>query len=185
MKPLLLSVFFILLFSPFLSAQLNIGAEGGIIFSNLAKSGTLTDYKTGYYFGLFNNRDLKRETRLQGGISIYSLGGQYIQSNDNLRLNYISLPVDIEKIIWKRNSLFIQNVSLGIGAYGSYLLSNKAPIKQSVNDWDTGAKFRLKLQQGSFWLTLGYIRGFMDLFSGSEKSYTNAFQIGISLIPGN
>jgi len=167
-----------------------LGAEGGVLFSNLAGSDFFTDYKTGYYASVFVNRYLSRNTRIQGGLTFHSLGGKHTGSAHNLRLNYLSLPIDFEKVILRPTlipGLCAGNLNLGIGLYGSYLLADKplgsGPV--DVNDWDAGARLRLNYQSGSFRLNIGYMRGFVDLLPGPDKGYTNAFQLGFSMTFGD
>ena len=127
---------------------------------------------------------------IQGGLSFYSLGGKHTTLNENLRLNYLSLPIDYEKVILRPMIIpgfGYSDLSLGIGIYGSYLLSYKivSTLQQSVSDWDTGVKLRIVLQQGSFRLSAGYVRGFLDLFPGPDKAHTNAFQFGLIISLGD
>ena len=165
-----------------------IGVEGGAVISNLAGLEFLANYKTGYYAAVSLKNNLSKNMAIRGGLSLYSLGGQHIVSNENLRLNYLSLPIDFEKNIMKLPFFGCgSDLSLGLGVYGAYLLSDKTPdsILQSTSNWDAGARARLIWQQGSFCLTAGYVRGFLDLFPGPDKAYTNVFQIGLTISLGD
>ena len=171
-------------------SQWCIGIEPGVVFSNLAQSEGFTDYKTGYYTSVYVKRYLPWKSRVQGGLAFYSLGGKQVESGDNLRLNYLSLPIDFEKKILSpslKRGISSGDLNLGIGAYGSYLLSDKAPggMTAQFNDWDAGVRVRLVLQQGSFRLSAGYQRGLVDVMPGPEKAYNQSFQIGAALTLGD
>ena len=172
------------------TTPLRIGVEGGVVLSNLGESETFVDYKIGYYGSVYVKRYLPHNMAIQGGLSFYSLGGKHTALNENLRLNYLSLPIDFECLVLRPRIIpgFGRSyINLGVGVYGSYLLSDKMPttIQQPISDWDAGVRLRLVLQQGSFRLIAGYIRGFLDLFSGPNKAYTNAFQFGVTLSLGD
>jgi len=171
-----------------MASSWRLGVEGGVVLSNLAGSEIFTSYKTGYYAGAYVKRNLPHRMAIQGLLSIYSLGGEHTTLNENLRLNYLTLPIDLEKVIATSTLTSCgSDISLSIGVYGSYLLSDKMPatLQQPISDWDAGARFRLVWQQGSFRFSAGYIRGFMDLFPGQAQAYTNAFQFGVTISLGD
>lgn len=167
-----------------------LGVETGVIFSNLANHDQWSSYKTGYYAGVIVKRNLKHKMNLHGGIMLHSLGGRSGDLRENMRLNYISIPIDLEKRL--SNLKIIPGIPAdlfaGIGIYGSRLVGTKAPSEigsGGIKDWDSGIRFRLIWQQGTFRLSAGYMRGFTDILQGPEKAYNNAFQIGLTITLGD
>ncbi len=166
-----------------------LGIEPGATFSNLAGSELYTDYKTGYYAGLTAKYLMRGRSNLQAGLAFHSIGGKNTISGDNLRLNYLSLPMDFEKTVCSpllMKGYGTSDLCLSVGAYGSYLLSDKAPAGvDGLRDWDAGLRVGLSLRQGSFSLNAGWMRGLVDLMPGAGRAYNNSFQIGFALTLGD
>lgn len=171
-----------------------IGAEPGIVFSNLAGSDHFTDYKTGYYAHVYAKYYVsrKRNASLQLGLAFNSLGGKHIESGDNLRLNYLSVPLDFEKVLFHPRLIPVKDLcpgdlNLAIGVYGSYLVSDKMPAggPSGLSKWDAGVRLRLLYHSGSFYFSLNYMRGFMDIVPGPGKGYNNVFQVGLGIALGD
>ena len=160
----------------------SMGVEGGVSFSNLAESGSYTDYHTGYYGSFLVKYYVKNRSYLESGLSFNSLGGNGSGEHGDIRLNYLTLPVKFHKRIRKLGYLYLNG-----GIYGSYLLADKIPAggPAKFKDWDAGVKVGLNWDQGSFRLNAGYTRGFVDLLPGQDKAFTNAFQIGLAIVLGD
>lgn len=161
------------------------GVEPGFALSNLAGSETYTDYKTGYSLSLFAKHHFTRRSSILGGLSFVSLGGNNTVSSDNIRLNYLSLPIDFEQLICSPTMIrFLGkgDLNLSVGSYGSYLLSEKSPAGiRGFRDWDAGARVRLIFHQGAMALGVGWTRGLVDLIPGAGRAYNNSFGISLTL----
>ena len=176
--------------TPFLTrvyySSWGLGAEGGVLFSNLAGSEVFTGYKTGYYANLHTTLQIGRRARLQGGLTLNSLGGKAAESKETVRLDWLSLPVEIVFKPRFFSGVGHNGLMLGAGGYCSHLLSQKTPAGMDTRfgKWDAGVRLRLVLQQGTFSLSAGWMRGFVDLMPASGKAYNNAFQLGLAVTLG-
>lgn len=176
--------------TPFIGRLLNspwgLGVEGGVSFSNLAGSETFTGYKTGYYVNLHTALQISRRARIQGGLTLNSLGGKTVGLKENVRLDWFSLPVEIVFKPRFFSGMGHNGLMLGAGGYGSHLLSLKTPAGMDTRfgKWDAGVRLRLVLQQGTYSLSAGWMRGFVDLTPGPGKAYNNAFQVGLAMTLG-
>ena len=158
-----------------------LGGGGGVVFSNLSNS--LTDYKIGYFTNIYAKYNTYNRIALDMGVSLYSMGGRDSDIDNRLRLNYISVPVNIDYRIWRY--LFA-----GVGVYGSYLLSSdlkNGTMDYEINNIDAGVRLRLLYQMGSFNVVAGYTRGVVNIYPSSipYKAYNNGFFIGININLGD
>jgi hypothetical protein len=98
------------------------------------------------------------------------------------------MPIEVERHIVRVYSPFgglpLADIKLRGRVWGGVTLANDTPF--AARSLDAGLQAAFVWQMGSFDLSIGYVRGFVDRISSEDvKAFSNAVTAGISLNLGD
>ena len=149
---------------------------------NAGYSNTRTGY--GLYLG---GRKEGKWLDCAAGLSIDSWGAKSENGTGTSTEYFLRLPIEIERSIvryWFGASGICADIHLRGGVWGGVAFAGKTPA--STRKLDAGVQAALVCQMGTFDLSVGYARGFVNRFTApGVKAYNNAVTIGISMNIGD
>lgn len=100
----------------------------------------------------------------------------------------LRMPIEVERHIVRVYSPFgglpLADIKLRGGVWGGVSLANDTPF--AARKLDAGLQAAFVWQMGSFDLSIGYVRGFVDRISSpGSKAFSNAVTVGVSLNYGD
>lgn len=153
--------------------------------------------RTGYGISVAGRRILNKAgtVSFNVGLSFDSWGGRKRSTErpEYIREYLLRLPLEIETDLFTVNAAgFPLEIKFRAGLWGAWIPGHTLSVMSlgngmDMNSWDAGVTAAIALQAGSFDMTFGYSRGFIDQFSGENgfHAYNNAFLIGIAVNIGD
>ena len=145
---------------------------------------TRTGY--GFYFGA--RKEGKKRWDYAAGLSFDSWGAKSSKGFEPSIEYSLRMPIEVERHIVRVYSPFgglpLADIKLRGGVWGGVSLANDTPF--AARKLDAGLQAAFVLQMGSFDLSIGYVRGFVDRISSpGSKAFSNAVTVGVSLNYGD
>ena len=143
--------------------------------------------RTGYGLYLGARKNGNKGWDYAAGISFDSWGAKSGMGGKVPVEYFIRVPLEIErhvKRIYLNNGLPLGDFKLRGGVWGGFAIANDTPFE--TRKTDAGLQASIVFQMGSFDISAGYIRGFVDRISAHGiQAFNNAVTIGISLNYGD
>ncbi|MBS9768445.1 MAG: thioredoxin family protein, partial [Flavobacteriaceae bacterium] len=176
-----------------------LGVNGGVNYNYLQSSGVYQKYNGlnfGYHFGL----SAMKETRyfmFEPQLNFYRKGGKNTKRDENIKLNYIELPIKMSVNVLKHNIGRRQPIRLNVEPYFACAFSGKiqnyrgtenvrfGSSADKFNRFDYGVKVGASMRLGWFEPSLGYDFGLNNLSNvPNGKSYNRGFYFNVAVIFG-
>ncbi|MBQ8646046.1 MAG: thioredoxin family protein [Bacteroidales bacterium] len=143
--------------------------------------------RTGYGLYLGARKNGNKGWDYAAGISFDSWGAKSGMGGKVPVEYFIRVPLEIErhvKRIYLNNGLPLGDFKLRGGVWGGFAIANDTPFE--TRKTDAGLQAAIVFQMGSFDISAGYVRGFVDRMSAHGiQAFNNAVTIGISLNYGD
>jgi len=152
------------------------GINVGINTSSINNSGS--NYKIGYELGLivdYTPKRLKDKFVFQTGFILNSIGWQDKATSDNVRVNYLEMPLRFNYEIFRHGLTgCTQPVRLSLSPYAAYRIGDKnLDSNWKPARWDYGLKAGLNIRTGVLETFIGYQQGIANIASSGDKDYRN------------
>ena len=144
--------------------------------------------RTGYGFYLGARKEGNKGWDYAAGLSFDSWGAKSSKGIEPLIEYSLRMPIEVEMHIVRVYSPFgglpLADIKLRGGVWGGVSLANDTPF--AARKLDAGLQAAFVWQMGSFDLSIGYVRGFVDRISSpGSKAFSNAVTVGVSLNYGD
>lgn len=143
--------------------------------------------RTGYGLYLGARKNGNKGWDYAAGISFDSWGAKSGMGGKVPVEYFIRVPLEVErhvKRIYSNNGLALGDFKLRGGVWGGFAIANDTPFE--TRKTDAGLQASIVFQMGSFDISAGYIRGFVDRISAHGiQAFNNAVTVGISLNIGD
>jgi thiol-disulfide isomerase/thioredoxin len=144
--------------------------------------------RTGYGFYLGARKEGNKGWDYAAGLSFDSWGAKSSKGIEPSIEYSLRMPIEVERHIVRVYSPFgglpLADIKLRGGVWGGVSLANDTPF--AARRIDAGLQAAFVWQMGSFDLSIGYVRGFVDRISSEDvKAFSNAVTAGISLNLGD
>ena len=144
--------------------------------------------RTGYGLYVGARKNGKKGWDYVAGFSFDSWGAKSSKGFEPSIEYSLRIPVEVEKLIKivysPGSGIPLADIKLRGGVWGGVTLANDTPF--AARRLDAGLQAAFVWQMGSFDLSIGYVRGFVDRISSEGvKAFSNAVTAGISLNLGD
>ena len=144
--------------------------------------------RTGYGLYLGARKNGNKGWDYAAGISFDSWGAKSSKGIEPSIEYSLRMPIEVERHIVRVYSPFgglpLADIKLRGGVWGGVSLANDTPF--AARKLDAGLQAAFVWQMGSFDLSIGYVRGFVDRISSpGSKAFSNAVTVGVSLNYGD
>lgn len=144
--------------------------------------------RTGYGFYLGARKEGNKGWDYAAGLSFDSWGAKSSKGIEPSIEYSLRMPIEVERHIVRVYSPFgglpLADIKLRGGVWGGVSLANDTPF--AARKLDAGLQAAFVWQMGSFDLSIGYVRGFVDRISSpGSKAFSNAVTVGVSLNYGD
>ena len=144
--------------------------------------------RTGYGLYLGARKNGNKGWDYAAGLSFDSWGAKSSKGIEPSIEYSLRMPIEVERHIVRVYSPFgglpLADIKLRGGVWGGVSLANDTPF--AARRLDAGLQAAFVWQMGSFDLSIGYVRGFVDRISSpGSKAFSNAVTVGVSLNYGD
>ncbi len=176
-----------------------LGVNAGVNYNYLQSSGLYEQYNGlsfGYHFGLSAMKETKY-FMFEPQLNFHRKGGKNTKRDENIKLNYIEVPIKMSVNILKHNIGGRQPIRLNVEPYFACAFSGKMQNYSGMenvrfgssidkfNRFEYGVKVGASMRLGWFEPSLGYDFGLNNLSNvPNGKSYNRGFYFNVALIFG-